>query len=130
MSKKLDSVVELLENAGIAKAGEDLYIYSMPENVRSGILVLDDPDTPTEIDEYLPKLKKSDFRCIVRGNDYEQAMNLAYMVREELDKYEVTTTTGLKFLRIKPTYDPIAYPVSGGDVIEVSVNLWAAYIEP
>jgi len=127
---KLEAVVELLENAGIAKRGVDLYIYSMPESVTSGVLALDDSDSPTERDEYIPKLKRSDFRVIVRGNDYMEAMTLANMVANELDKYEVTTSNGLKFLRIKPTYDPIAYPISNGDVIEVSVNLWAAYIEP
>lgn len=130
MSTKLFAVAEMLELAGIAKLGEDLYIYNMPENLQAGVLLIDDTDSPTEVDEYIPKLKKSDFRAIVRGNDYEEAMNLALEVRAVLDKYDYTATNGLMFLRIKPTYDPIAYPVSESDVIEVSVNLWTAYIEP
>lgn len=130
MTIKLEAVREILENEGIAKFGEDLYIYAMPEGVQNGILLTDDTDSPTEVDEYIPKLKKSDFRAIVRGNGYQKAMALANRVSAALNKYDYEATNGLKFLRLKPTYDPIAYPLSESDVIEVSVNLWTAYIEP
>ena len=59
MSLKLDATAEILINEGLAIAGTTLYIYHMPENVQSGIVLIDDPDTPTENDEYIPKLKKS-----------------------------------------------------------------------
>lgn len=130
MSMKLEAVGEILHDEGIAIAGSTLYIYNMPENMQNGVLLIDDPDTPTECDEYIPKLKKSDFRAIVRAGDYETGMALAYQVRNALDKYNYTAANGLKLLRLKPTYDPIAYPVSESDVVEVSVNLWTAYIEP
>jgi hypothetical protein len=130
MSMKLEAVAEILTDEGIANPGTTLYIYNMPEGMQDGVLLIDDTDTPTEVDEYIPKLRKSYFRAIVRGKDYQSAMDLAYQVRYSLDKYNHTATNGLKFLRLKPTYDPIAYPVSGSDVVEVSVNLWTAFIEP
>lgn len=130
MSRKLDAVREIVENQGLATFGEDLYIYQMPEGMQDGVLLLDDTDRPTEVDEYIPKLKKSDFRAIVRGKSYPLAMERALQVSNALNLYEHQASNGIKFLRLKPTYDPIAYPVSGGDVVEVSVNLWAAYIEP
>lgn len=130
MSLKLEAVAEILENQGVAIFGDDLYIYAMPEQMQSGILLLDDTDTPTEVDEYIPKLRKSNFRAIVRGDGYKSAMEKAYLVRDALNVYERQASNGLKFLRLKPTYDPIAYPTSMGDVVEVSVNLWTAYIEP
>lgn len=130
MTMKLRAVAEILETEGIAEAGKNLYIYRMPEGVQHGIVALDDTDSPTEIDEYIPKLKRSDFRVIVRDTDYDDAMATAMQVRNALDKHNHTATNGLKFLRLKPTYDPIAYPVPESDVIEVSVNLWTAYIEP
>ena len=130
MTMKLKAVAEILANAGIATPGVDLYIYAMPEPQQEGIILVDDTDSPTEIDEYIPKLKKSDFRAIIRGKDYDTAMELALTVQQALNKYNYEASNGLKFLRLKPTYDPIAYPVSESDVIEVSVNLWTAYIEP
>lgn len=130
MSMKLKAVAEILATEGIATPGKDLYIYTMPESTQYGVVVVDDTDSPTEIDEYIPKLKKSDFRAIVRGNDYDEAMALAARVQGALNKYNYEASNGLKFLRLRPTYDPIAYPVSESDVIEVSVNLWTAYIEP
>ena len=126
---KLEAVAEILHTEGIASKGQDLYIYRMPEGVQAGVLLIDDPDTPTEIDEYIPKLRKSNFRAVVRGVDYETAMALAYLVRNALDVAQVTIN-GILFLRLKPTYDPIAYPIPDSDVVEVSINLWAAYIEP
>lgn len=126
---KLEAVAQILHDEGIATKAQDLYIYRMPENVQNGVLLIDDPDTPTEIDEYIPKLRKSNFRAVVRGPDYETAMALAYLVRNALDVAQVTVE-GILFLRLKPTYDPIAYPIPESDVVEVSINLWAAYIEP
>lgn len=130
MTMKLSAVAEILITEGIATPGKDLYIYGMPEGTQKGVLLTDDTDSPTEVDEDIPKLKKSDFRAIVRGNDYEEAMALATRVSKALNKYNYEASNGLKFLRLRPTYDPIAYPVSESDVIEVSVNLWTAYIEP
>lgn len=127
---KLEAVAEILTNLGLAIPGQTLYIYSMPEGCQAGILLLDDPSQPTEIDEYIPKLRKSNFMAVVRGASYEDAMALATQVRNALDLYNQTATNGLKFLRLRPTYDPIAYPIAGSDVVEVCVNLWAAYIEP
>lgn len=130
MSAKLEAVAEILVDEGVAIAGVNLYIFAMPEDTQDGVLLIDDPDTPTECDEYIPTLRKSDFRAIVRGRDYQTAMALAYQVRNALNKYNHTATNGLKFLRLKPTYDPIAFPVADSDTVEVSVNLWTAYIEP
>lgn len=126
---KLEAVAQILHDGGIATKGQDLYIYRMPDNTQAGVLLMDDTDTPTEIDEYIPKLRKSNFRAIVRGPDYTTAMTLAQLVRNALDVSQVTIS-GIIFLRLKPTYDPIAYPIPESDVVEVSVNLWAAYIEP
>lgn len=130
MFPKLDAVAEMIEDASIAFRGSTLYIYNMPENMQNGVVLLDDPDMPTEVDEYIPKLKKSQFRAVVRGPDFAQAMATARLVSEALNKYNYTATNGLKFLRIKPAYDPIPYPVAESDVIEVSINLWTVYIEP
>ena len=126
---KLEAVAEILHAQGIAIKGQNLYIHNMPEGVQDGLLLLDDPDMPTEIDEYIPKLRKSNFRVIVRKKAYEEAMALAGQVSAALNLYN-QTVNGLKFLRLRPTYDPIAFPNAESDVIEVSVNLWAAYIEP
>ena len=126
---KLEAVAQILHDAGIAIKGQNLYIHNMPEGRQDGVLLLDDPDMPTEIDEYIPKLRKSHFRVIVRGASYQEAMALANQVSATLNVYN-QTVNGLKFLRLRPTYDPIAFPVADSDVVEVSVNLWTAYIEP
>ena len=126
---KLEAVAQILHDGGIAIKGQNLYIHNMPESRQSGVLLIDDPDMPTDIDEYIPKLRKSHFRAVVRAPTYQEAMALAGQVSAALNVYN-QTVNGLKFLRLRPTYEPIAFPNTEADVIEVSVNLWAAYIEP
>jgi hypothetical protein len=125
----LDAVAEYLESQGLGTRGQDLFVFHMPEGVNAGILVIADNDMATEVDEYIPKLKKSRFRVIVRHADYQSAVTLAYQVRNALDLHRATVG-GISVLRLRSAYDPIAYPVPESDVIEVSVNLWSAYIEP
>jgi hypothetical protein len=126
---KLEAVADIVHNLGIAIKGDTLYIHHMPEGKQVGVLLLDDSDTPTEIDEYIPKLRKSNFRAVIRGVGYQDAIALANQVRDALNLHN-QTVNGLLFLRLRPTYDPVAYPIPDSDVVEVSVNLWAAYIEP
>jgi len=126
---KLLAIGEYLQDNGFGQLGVDVFVYNMPDAVSSGILILDDDGNPTEIDEYIPNLRKSHFRMIVRCSDYQTGYGIAKELRNRLNFYNVTIGD-YRFLRLRPTYDPVAYPVSDSDVIEVSVNFWAAYIEP
>ncbi len=126
---KLEVIVDRLEQLGFGTPGTDLFIHQMPDSVRRGILVLDDNDQSTEIDEYIPKLRRSYFRMIVRSPSYQEGYQLAKRLRDEIDFHQVTLGDYV-FLRLRPTYDPVAYPTPDSDTIEVSVNFWACFIEP
>lgn len=126
---KLIAIGEYMQNNGFGQLGSDLFVFHMPETVSTGILILDDNDNSTEIDEYIPNLRKSHFRMIVRSSDYQIGYGIAKDLRDRLNFYNVMIGD-YRFLRLRPTYDPVAYPVPDSDIIEVSVNFWAAYIEP
>jgi hypothetical protein len=126
---KLEAIADHMETLGFGTPGTNIFIHNMPERVRTGILLTDDNDQSTEIDEYIPKLRRSHFRMIVRAADYAGGYQLAKSLRDAIDFYHVTLGDYV-FLRIRPTYDPVAYPTPDSDTIEVSVNFWACFIEP
>lgn len=126
---KLEAIVDHMQTLGFGTPGTDIFIHQMPPQVRKGILVLDDNDQSTEIDEYIPKLRRSHFRMIVRAAGYAEGYQLAKSLRDAIDFHRVTLGDYI-FLRLRPTYDPVAYPTPDSDTIEVSVNFWACYVEP
>lgn len=128
MLSKLDAIAQILEDAAIGTQGETIFVYHMPEQIREGVLLIEDPEG-TEIDPDIPQWRKSEFRAIVRGFDYQSAMTVAKQVQSALDLHRLTVG-GYQFVRVRTTHEPIPYPVPDSDLIEVSVNLWAVYIEP
>lgn len=125
---KLVYIAQILAEANLGTPGVDLFVHSMPEGKTAGIVVLEDPGTPTEISEDIPKLRKGTATVVVRGSDYQTAYSLAKSVSTELD-FHRRTVGGFQFLRLRPMFEPVAYSVPDSDVIEVAVNLWAAYID-
>lgn len=118
----------VLAQSNLGVPGKSLFVYSAPDNVRNCILVIGSLDG-VERDEYLPGYKKAVFNVIVRSTDYQSAMTIAKQVVAALDLHRLVVN-GLDVIRMRATRDPIAFPIPDSDVIEVSVNLWAAYIEP
>lgn len=128
MLTKLDAIAEILAATSLGTPGADLFVFHMPEQTREGILITEDIDG-TEVDDDIPQLRKAYFRAIIRGYDYQSAMTVAKQVQSALDLHRLTVGA-YRFLRVRSTHEPIAYPVPESDLIEVSVNLWAVYIEP
>jgi hypothetical protein len=125
----VETVARLIESRSLGIQGRDLFIYNMPEQVETGILLLMDSQTPTEIDDEIPKLRRTHFKAIVRGTDYRETLALANGLRDELNLHRLTLGD-YEIIRLRPTYDPIPFPVPNSDLIEVVVNFWSAYIEP
>lgn len=124
--KLLEVLASVLQSAGIGTVGQDIFWFHMPEN-HVGVLLLP-PLEGIERDENVPGYKKAYFRAVIRNTDYQSALTVANQVASALDFHRVTVS-GVKFKRVRPTTDPIPFPVPESDVIEVSVNLWAAYAD-
>lgn len=119
---------QVLDSEGLGVPGKSLFIYHSPDNVRNCILIIDSLDG-VERDENLPGYKKSEFSVIIRHTVYQSAMTIAKQVVKALDLHRLTVN-GIYVNRMRATRDPIAFPIPDSDVIEVSVNLWAAFVEP
>lgn len=124
----IDVAAEVLAEAKIGVPGSSLFVYHAPENVKKCVLVTNLLNG-TERDENLPGYKKTQFEVIVRHTEYQSALSIAKKVVAALD-FHRKTVNGIYVQRMRPTHDPIPYPIADSDVLEVAVNLWAVYVEP
>jgi hypothetical protein len=123
---KLDSVAEYLAAQGLGVIGTSLFMHSMPEKVKQGVLLLSGLGG-TKIDPYLPGFYRAKFQVIVRHQDHQQGVALADQVKDALTLRQVQMT-GAKFHFIQPIHEPVVFPVSKGDNLEISINFDAAYV--
>jgi hypothetical protein len=124
----VDVATSALEAAQLGKPGKTLFAYHAPDNIKICILVIADLDG-AERDEYIPGYLKENFKAIVRHPDYKLALTIANKVTKALD-FHRQTVNGVYVQRMRATHTPIAFPIPDSDVVEVSVNLWACYVEP
>lgn len=124
-----ESVVALLENAGMGTGGQDIFIHFIPEN-RAGLLLKEDFGG-TKLDHYLPGYIRGHFWLIARGTDYltvrtkiQEAANALQSVTKQ---GAVVDTTTYKYIR--PTMKPFPYPPSPGQNIEFAVKMEACYVD-
>ena len=123
---KLEPIAEALEVGGIGTRGTSIFIHRMPEKVTAGILLLSRL-TGTPIDREIPGLRKTSFQVIVRGRDYANGYNLAEQISALLT-IEGGMLGDINIHWILPKHEPVVYPVSKGDLLEISVNFEAVYV--
>jgi len=122
----LEELATHLQTAGVGTVGKTIFAYHMPENPAIAIVFLPELEGAM-IHEDLPNYRTEIFRVIVRHNNHVAGLALANQVSNALDLHNtvVGTTT---YKRLRPTTDPIPFPVSEGDRIEFLVSMWAAYV--
>jgi len=123
-----ETAAKILQDAQLGVPGQSLFIFHVPDAVKSCIVIIDSLDG-VERDESLPGYKKASFKVIVRQADYTSAVSIANKVVAALDLHR-QSVNGIYINRMRATHDPIAFPVPDSDVIEVAVNMAAIYVEP
>lgn len=122
----LEALAQLLENAGLGVQGESIFVHMMPSTVGQGVLLLG-PLSGTPIDHELPNYRKTHFQAIVRHKSYSSGKALAEAVSNALTLIN-TTLPGYNVKFILPRHEPVVFPVSEGDFLEISVNFEAVYV--
>lgn len=126
----LDVMTQLIEDAGLAVAGRDLFHMSMPATLDDGIIVKT-PLAGIAIDNEAPGFFRTNLQAIVRARDYEIGRALAAKVRKALVvEHERVFTTSEGDLRVQWIHSislPIEYPRQEGNQYEFSLNFRAVY---
>ncbi len=125
---KLEPLAEWLECQGFGKRGKDIFVHHMPERASKGVLMTV-PLVGQRTYPDLPDLRRSRFQVIVRGYDYQEGLEKAWALQEALtwdDRAEVLNDE-IQIVHMFPRHDPIPFPYSKGDLLEIAVTFDAAY---
>lgn len=124
----LEGICSELENQGIGKAGETIFINQMPDTCDEGVL-LRMPFMGTPIDYYLPGYRKTEFWMIVRSKNYGAAKELAQAASDAINHpYGEVTIDNMKINYLRPQNDPVHFPTSAGGYTEFLVIFDANYV--
>lgn len=120
----LEKIASLLEDAGLGKVGQDIFVHRMGPDVAKGIMLRLPPEGIKD-NHYIPGYYNTEFQAIVRASKQADGDQLASEIRKALTLYNREFVEGDKMvMRIKqslPKNLPIIYPRSDGAGIEWSV---------
>lgn len=123
--KHLYVAADLIETAGLAEIGTDLFVNSMPADVHSGVM-LRDPLNGADLDEGMGDYVKHEFQVIVRNPDPEAAWQLAKAIGEVL-RVDSHSSTDVFILKMAPLSLPVSYPKMDSDEMETSLRMRVAF---
>lgn len=133
---RYDILIDILEKAGLGRAGETIFLDEMPADCKRGILIKT-PLSGIRFDHYLPGYFKTRIQVIVRartradGNDYAQQVLKALWTQEVKDYTDPATGDfAMRTLQVLPDTQPISFPRSDGSGVEWSINFAFAYVLP
>jgi hypothetical protein len=134
----MEQLALMLEQAGLGRRGETIFVHFMPAEVGSGIVLLDSL-SGREIDYAgLPELRRFEFQAIIRDPKPLSARLKAQSVIDAITMLpawrEIPAINrdipAARVLYIRPRHAPIIYPrADAGDGYEASVNFDAAGAE-
>ena len=121
-------IAQLIEDAGLAKSGIDLFLHSFPAEIETGVLVRS-PLGGTKVDYELPEYRKTSFQIIVRTHTqkYLSGDAIARSIFKELNLSEVQLDSiFVKYLR--PRHEPVSFRGSPGNNVEFSINFDICFV--
>lgn len=113
-------IAKLLHDKGIGKLESSIFINMIPASATNGIL-LRNPLAGTKIDYEMQGYLNAEFQVIVRATNYplgEETMKKIFAALT-LDKAAVH---GLNITLCYPTFEPVVYPLSDGNLLEFSTD--------
>lgn len=124
----LAPIAQVIEDAGLAKGGTDMFLNIFPAEVETGVL-LRSPLVGTKIDYELPDYRKSSFQIIVRthAQNYLSGLTLANDISNAL-LFDETALDAMYIKYIRPRHEPVSYRTTPGNNIEFSVNFDICFV--
>jgi hypothetical protein len=122
-------LADRLESLGLGLKGTTLFIHMLPTETGNAIL-LRSPLSGTRINHELPGYYRSEFQLIVRtpAADYEAGQALVSQVVAALTLTD--TQIGPQFFNYcRPRTQPITFPLSKGNLLEISLTFEVNFIE-
>lgn len=120
-------LAQRLESDALGLIAKSIFVNMMPFSCPEGIL-LKNKLQGTEIDYELPKYFRTGFQVITRSANYQTAEAMMENVFASLTMVEETLGT-VHYIYCRPITQPIAFPLSEGNLIEFSTHFDVACYE-
>lgn len=119
--KHLYAMAEIIQAAGIASVGTDLFIGTIPADVVSGVM-LRDPLMGAEIDEGMKDFYALEVSVIVRDPSVAEGYARAELLQTALNlgRWE---NDDILVSWMKPCHLPVSYPRGDADVLETAFKV-------
>ncbi len=116
-----------LETNGLGIQGKSIFVNQMPVECQSG-LMLRSPLKGTQIDYELPGFYKGSFQLTVRAPNYAVgSLNIANITAALTLKNTVIGSYSYNYIR--PTNLPVVFPLSKGNLLELSVDFEVCFTD-
>jgi hypothetical protein len=125
--KHLYIAAAMIEEAGLAETGTDLFVGTLPADVKLGVM-LKDPLYGAPVDKGMRGFYDHWFQVIVRHPDPAAGYELARSISRVLDKQRFKRD-GLYILTMNPSALPVTYPKGDADDVETAVRIHVAFGE-
>lgn len=115
-----------LQAATLGEQGVSLFLNMMPSEAESAIL-LRSPLSGSRINYELPGFYQTQFQVIVRSHDYALGDKLMAQVLTALTMTD-TQVGPMLFNYIRPHTDPVVFPLSAGNLLEINVLMDCCFV--
>lgn len=122
----LEMIAAKLVADAVGVVGTTIFINHMPVKAKSGIL-LRPPYVGTPIDYELPGYRRTRFNMSCRAESYTAAKALIEAAIASATVKE-TTLSGISVKYVRPTTEPVSFPISDGGFVEFLVIFEAVYV--
>jgi hypothetical protein len=122
-------LVNRLEALKLGAKGETLFVNMLPAEARQAVLVRS-PLNGTPINYELPGYYRANFTVIVRtpAAEYEKGLALMKKVTAALSVENLQVEDQF-FNYVRPLTQPVVFPLSKGNLMEISAQFDANYVE-
>ena len=123
--KHLIYIAELIERAGFATLGKDIFIGTMPGSVTNGVM-LRSPLSGDKIDEGQGGFFDTTFTMIVRSESVPDGYQKCLAISQMLTRGHANASD-FHIIRLRPDTLPVTYPRGDADTLETAVTMSYAF---
>ena len=123
----IDSIANHLQEKLVGTLGTNLFIHSMPLEVASGMVLINNFGG-ARVDPSIPGYRKCRFRLIARSNSAKNAIAWIDSAIPHLDDIWRAKIGTVEIKQLIRDNDPVVYPSSlGSNVLEATIAINAVY---
>jgi len=121
-------LAQRLEDLGVGKQGKSIFVYMMPSEAVSAVMVRNQL-AGTRINHELPGYYKTRLQVIARGANYKAAETLMASAVAALTLEPGAVLGDMTFNYCRPQTLPMPFPLSAGNLIEFSVYFEVCFVQ-